>query len=208
VLLALINLKNRHLGENKMNTRLAPNLRHDSPYKMNLFYQEQAYGLVETLDSLKALNNDKLDKVFEIIWPHVKSIIPELSIGAIISIKNNKLTCAASDKPLFISMINDRDIKVTDDQIRDDEINIWNYDKKASEVLETPNLENQAITLSRLWELSDYNNKYNDQKLYFILTRSKKERPFLSYEVQAIKLLSGMIGWFISYQFYKKEKTA
>ena len=184
------------------NNRLDPNLRHDSPFKMNFFYQEQAYGLVEILDALKALNNDQLDKIFDIIWPHVKSIIPELSIGAIISVKDNNLTCEASDNPLFQSMINEKNIKGSDEKIRDDEINIWNYDKEACEILETPNLEKQAITLSRLWELPD-GSKASDKKLYFILTRYKKERPFLSYEVQAIKLLSGMIGWFISYQFMK-----
>ena len=170
----------------------APRL--DSPVQMILDYQEQIGSLIELQDQLRDINAYNLDMIFEIAWPHLNYIIPDLSGGLVMGLLDGKLNKYAQ-KNNFEHMKSWENISGASKQsivsaLKKDDMRsviLWNYEDDAP-LFVSDFSENQAVEIVWLCEKPD------DESLYIALIRNVKRRPFLCHEVQALKLAGGIIG--------------
>ncbi|CAN2042057.1 putative GAF domain-containing protein [Candidatus Magnetomoraceae bacterium gMMP-15] len=179
--------------------------RHDSPLRMILAYQEQTASLMELMDELAEEQSYDLKKIFEIIWPHLKLIVTDIAGGAIIGLRedqqNNQIKIHAMQN-IFKNIkewdeLNDKAKEIISSAMIEEEsknVKFWNREEYAPQFA-TGSKQNQAVSLSWLCDHPD------DEKLFLILVRDVKKRPFLSHEIQAIKMTSRIIGWLDNYLF-------
>ena len=174
----------------------------DGPFRISLAYQEQTGSLIEMLDRLRGEEAYNRERIFKIFWPHIEQIVPDLAGGAIFGLRDDKVKCHIEETKITSSMkkwddLDDKSKKTTISAMRDDEakeVVFWNY-KKDAPLFVTDSQKNQAIALSWLCEHPDGEN------LFLLLVRNIEKRPFLSHEIQAIKITSRIVGGFANYAF-------
>jgi len=169
--------------------------------RLNLLYQERIACLTEIMDQLKDMDQYDLSLIFSIVWQELNEMIVFLTGGAIFGIKEDVLSFLATQniqipvnyweklaeqsKKLVINSLKSEDAK---------NVLFWNYEK------DSPNLINDqsdqhAVSISFLCRQAD------DEDLYMLLFRNVSNQPFLSDEIQFIKIVSRIIGWHLNYEF-------
>ncbi|MDM8555746.1 hypothetical protein QUF75_13520 [Desulfococcaceae bacterium HSG7] len=168
--------------------------RRDSPIQMLLDYQEQFASLIELQDNLVDINAYNLEKIFDLAWPHLNYIVPELAGGGIIGCLDKKIkSYAHKDNSRFIKKwmdVNSESKELILAALEKDtkrSVILWNYNSDAPLFVSDSRM-NQTVALAWLCEKPD------DEALYTVLVRNISKRPFLCHEVQAIKLAARIIG--------------
>ncbi len=174
----------------------------DSPFRISLAYREQTGSLIEMLDRLKSEEAYNRERIFKTFWPHIEQIVPDLAGGAIFGLMDDKVKCHIEETKITSSMekwddLDSQSKKITISAMKNDEakeVVFWNYEEDAP-LFVTNSRKNQAVALSWLCEHPDGEN------LFLLLVRNIEKRPFLSHEIQAIKITSRIVGGFANYAF-------
>jgi len=180
-----------------------PLQRADSPFHMIFSYQKQIASVVNLMDKLRDGERFDIQNTLNVVLDDIHNLVPHLVGNAIIGRADDKFTCYAKAEiePLIMS-----DWSNGSDQFKK-AMNVVSEDKKTKSVIfqnyeKIPSLfiddffEKQATAVSWLCNLPDY------EQLFMIFVRNNKKFPFLSHEIQAIKMLSRIIGSHLNYTHY------
>lgn len=169
-------------------------IRRDSPEQMILDYQEQIASLIELQDQLVNVHNYNLKKIFEMAWPHLTCIAQDLAGGFVLGIVEKNLNYYTNKKndECFHNWENmdfefRENLRTVLGNYDKESAIVWNYRKNNHFTTTSSNCK-QAICIAWLCEKPD------GETLYLMLVRDIAQRPFLSHEVQAIKLAARIIG--------------
>jgi len=182
----------------------------DSPYQMIMAFQEQNGALIEMMDMLDKQRLYDLEEIFDKIRPLLIDIIPDLATGFIIGKKEQKnkedrikyhVTFESNESKPLLKRINELDknsVKILEtamDEERSKHGMCWNYIEEMPKFIEGVH-EKQAFALCWMCDHPD------DESLFIGLVRDiPKKRPFLSHEIQGLKMTSKIIGWYSNYAF-------
>ena len=172
--------------------------RADHPLYMVLAYQEQTAAVVRILDKLKNEKAFDIKQIFNVIWPEILRIVPDLAGSMIIGLRDKKITCHVEKRESDIKKWSDLD-QMSKNKIHEvlekqdtSSVVFRNYEKDAPLVSKS-SPEEQALAISWLCVLPD------DEELFWIAVRDIESKPFLSHEIQAIKIISRIFGSHLSY---------
>ena len=188
----------------KQNTK-KKEMRPDDPLVMYRIYLNQLSSFSNLLDKLfhfSGITEDIISTVFDLVWAYIKSAILKLEQGAIIGYKKEDSSIcyyAATDK----SVISEKRLIISDDSkeaialnsASESELEFWNYYNKAPNFYLTKP-EKHAFCLFLMCKLP------SDENLFLILSRDIEKRPFLDYELLAIKVIAKNLGLFFNNLFY------
>ncbi len=161
--------------------------------------QRYVFGKFKQMIScLTRQETDKVDEIFQTIWPVLEKIVPGISGGAIISIDKNKIKTESMINMKAEPITYENMKNVTDNDIINEKniVTIWNYDKNAPETAFGPSKD---LALSVSW-LCNYPN---GETLLMILVRKLAKMPFTSDEKNIIRDTSSIIGLTINYLFIR-----
>jgi len=173
--------------------------REDRPIKLILSYQEQIASLLELLDDLKGNDGYDREKLFDIILPHFKCIVPDLSGFAMLGKRENLIKCHAqnniSDSHNDWKTLNRKDVFNALHICEKAGAVAWNEEDNKPEFTQSFSQNTRIAALSWLCEHPD------DENIFLLFTRNVEDKPFLVYELQVIKLASGIVGAIANYGF-------
>jgi hypothetical protein len=161
--------------------------RRDNPLRMNSVYKDQIACLLDITTKLTELDKDRfdIDTLVKEIFPLIHNAIPYVSEMFIIkSSFDDKITVEGNNYKLKkTSIISDWDEKK--------DLIFWNYEEHPLNISTNPPKE--AVCISHLCKL------INDDTYFLLIVRDEEKKPFLSHEIQAIRIYSKILGWFIHY---------
>ena len=174
----------------------------ESSIQLNFAYQRKLSCITELIDGVKNQENYDLQTIFDICWPHICDIVPFLTCGVVLGLKSDSIKYYAEQNHAARLLRNPEKIddnsknKMVATLLRTDEkdYSLWNYEKDSPSFLKGP-AEHSAIFLSRLCEHPD------DEFMFLLLFRIEPSKPFLSDDVQMIKIVSRIIGMHINYLY-------
>jgi len=185
-------------------------IRRDNPIQMSLHHQEHIGSLIDILESLKDKNALDPDLITDIVYPHFNFILPDLGAFYILSYDEIKLKCIyernlhkRSKSWKKINQSTQNEIKeLLNDELSSNDVNLSNYENTFP-LFTKGDIKSQAVAISWLCEHPDNSN------LFIAFVRCKRYKPFLCHEVQAIKLASRILGFYMNYAFtYQLLKVA
>jgi len=172
-----------------------------SAQRLNLRYQERIACLTDMMDTIKQKEEYDLDDIFNTVFDALDEMILNLHGGAIIGYKEDKITFFTTrnidepddhwtslnydEKLYFLKQLNSEAAK---------DVIYWNYEANAPTIINTQ-IHELAIAISFLCKHAD------DENLYLIAYRNILKKPFLSDEIQLIKIVSRILGWHLNYEF-------
>jgi len=169
--------------------------------RLNLLYQERIACLTEIMDQLKDMDQYDLSLIFSIVWQELNEMIVPLTGGAIFGIREDVLTFLATQNiqmPVnYWETLAEHSKKQVINSLKSDDakdVLFWNYEKDSPNLI-TNQADQHAFSISFLCRQPD------DEDLYMLLFRDVSNRPFLSGEIQFIKIISRIIGWHLNYEF-------
>jgi len=181
--------------------------------RLNLLYQERIACLTEMMDELKEQDEFDISNIFSIVYNSLNEMMLFLDGGCLIGIKDDQLNvyaCQNIETPenYWIDLpLNKRQQIINELESKSSkEVLFWNYEHNATENLHLKT-ENIALAISLLC------NRADDEKMYIMLFRNKLNNPFISHEIQLIKIVSRIVGWHLNYEFtyqvlmYQFEKS-
>jgi len=185
--------------------------RKDSPIQMILAYQQLISKLIYIIDDLKEDDVFNIKRILEILWPYLKKIVSPLSLGVILGIsvkleENINLSddfvvnyqAVAGEKELLLDW-NETD-KISKalifKAIKHDMKSAfcWNCHYASPKFIHPKNIAFPTM-LTKLCHMP------TGEILYLLLVRNNTKNIFLSHEMQAMMLLSKIVGERISYTF-------
>jgi len=202
------------------NSKISIFKRQDSPFCMLVAYQKLNAVILKIIKEFKDKPVNSFSNTLKILWPHIKEIISPVSAIAILEIdyqedeKGNK-SCqnyvikerAKIDETQLINNWNEIDheskqlIISTIIESTEEDAWCWNGYLKQPMIC-NESKEKISIMLTLMCKLP------NGKQHYLLFIREKNERPFISHEVETIRVISSIVGSFFTNAFLYKNLHA
>jgi hypothetical protein len=174
--------------------------RTDNPLRMIFAYQKQIASVVSLMDRLRDGERFDIEDMLNIALDDIHNLVPHLVGTAIIGRADDQFTCHAKTEtePLIMGNWSNESVEfqaamnVVSENKETESVIFQNYEKIPTLFAEDF-FEKQATSISWLCNLPDY------EQLFMVFVRKDKKFPFLSHEIQAIKMLSRIIGSHLNY---------
>jgi hypothetical protein len=151
-------------------------------------YKNQMACLIDIIDKLKELNKDSFgfDKLIKEIFPIICEAISDVSVIFIIRLSH--------DGKITLTGNNNYQLKANASLYEwNEEENLFfrNYEDHPFNISSNPAKE--AVCISHLCKLP-----ITDELYFLVIIRKEERKPFLSHELQAIKIYTRLVGGFIN----------
>jgi uncharacterized protein with HEPN domain/CheY-like chemotaxis protein len=194
--------------------------RQDCPFCMLITYQKLNSIILNIINAFKDNIGYNFSKTLEILWPHIQKVISPVSAIAILEInyqedkKGNK-TCVNYLVEEKAKIDSQQLLKAWDDvdqeskeliissiiQYTEDGAWCWNGYLKQPDIFYQSH-ERISILLTLMSKMPD------GRQYYLLFIRKKDKRPFISHEVETIRVISSIVGSFFTNAFLYKSLHA
>jgi len=194
--------------------------RQDCPFCMLVAYHKLNAVILKIIKAFKDKPVNSFSNTLKILWPHIKEIIYPVSAIALLEInyqedeKGNKFCQnyvieekAKIDEGQLINNWNEIDheskqlIISTINESTEEDVWCWNGYLKQPMIC-NQSKEKISIMLTLMCRLP------NGKQSYLLFIREKNERPFISHEVETIRVISSIVGVFLTNAFLYKNLHA
>jgi hypothetical protein len=173
----------------------------DDPFRMLMAYQNMLIGTERIIDILKIGEQFDPYKICEDFWPYIQNMLSDVQGCLFFSLTDvkdpdpfqfyfqNKCESYMNQWKDLSSEHQNNILNIVLQVFQDDkrEVALWNYDKD-TEIFVKNSQNKIAMSISWLCDLP------SDITFFMLLIRNEEKNPLLCHEVQAIKVISRIIG--------------